>query len=191
MPENPVPINPYESPAEAPAARPDFDGGVWQCANFLVVHRRASLPPICLKSGRPATQFVTVTVFAHTWISLMGWAAGPLGWLLMVALFSRRARISIGLCDEWAARRQRMLVVGESMFFGGLAVTVLSVILGLAVARWMFLQLIPGIVLAIIGACVVLFGSSLVVATRITSEFIWLRGVNRHARDRFPHWPWG
>lgn len=51
-----TPLNPYEPPTiPAEVLEPQWPaGGVYSDGQYLVLHHASSLPPICVKSGRPA-----------------------------------------------------------------------------------------------------------------------------------------
>lgn len=53
-----VDSNPYSSPAEAGGYVNEAQAGVgiWSDGNYLVFHREAAFPQICLKTGLPATR---------------------------------------------------------------------------------------------------------------------------------------
>ena len=189
---DPVTANPYTSPAVSPpGAWPPFDGGVWQRYKHLVVHRRANLPALCLTSGEPATHRVKLRVFVHPWFCLLGLLFGPIGYLVMIVIFVKHAQIYVGLSEEWNARRKRLQTIGLITFFASLTLTVASILLGIAGYHSLLFGLIPGVFLMMIGLCIITFGSPPVFATRITPEYIWLRGVNRMVREKFPPWQWG
>jgi hypothetical protein len=56
-------INPYAPPSiPDPLLKPDPGIGVWRDGSLLVVHRDAMLPPICVKTGLPAAEWIGVPV---------------------------------------------------------------------------------------------------------------------------------
>ena len=60
--DQPVPqFNPYAAPTMPQpmlAAPGDYQGGVWRKGGILIMHQRARLPQICVKSGLPATTWL-------------------------------------------------------------------------------------------------------------------------------------
>jgi hypothetical protein len=56
-------INPYAPPSiPDPLRKPDPGVGVWRDSYLLVVHRDAVLPPLCVKTGLPAAEWIDVPV---------------------------------------------------------------------------------------------------------------------------------
>jgi hypothetical protein len=52
-------INPYAPPSVLdPLVKPDPGVGVWRDGSAFVTHRDAILPPICIKTGGPAAEWV-------------------------------------------------------------------------------------------------------------------------------------
>ena len=70
------PINPYAAPAAAapgvlPHQQPAF-AGLWRQSNVLVMHKNAPLPPICLMSNEPSTQWLKRKLRWHQpWLFLL------------------------------------------------------------------------------------------------------------------------
>lgn len=167
-----------------------YDGGVWKRGPRLIVHRRAHLPPICIKTGQPVIEFVNLRLFWHPWWCFLGLFLGGLPYVVLALMFGRHARLEVGLCDAWKQRLRRQFIAGLVMLLSGILLLVLCIGLAYAEFYWMLLGVFPAVLLMVIGVCVLIFGGSPVAATKITSEYIHLKGVNRPVRERFPDWPW-
>jgi len=77
--------NPYASPAGARGYDPEQDRGVgvWCDGKLLVIHPQATLPPICIDTGQPATHWFT---FDLTWYYPIDWS-------------HRHLKLSVPLCE--------------------------------------------------------------------------------------------
>src|SRR5690349_19000028 len=96
-------INPYAAPqvvnAEVVPGPTPVQGfpGLWRQGNVLVMHKQAPLPPICLKSGLPATQWLRRNLQWHEpWLALTI-LAGVLVYVIIALIMTKRATILIGL----------------------------------------------------------------------------------------------
>lgn len=193
------PVNPYAAPqiagGYAPVPfQPGFDG-LWRQGNVLVMHKQAPLPAICLKSGQPATQWLSRKLIWHPpWIALTVLIAIPV-YIVIALIMTKRATIVIGLSDEWAARRRtrRMLtsvavlasfaVVGAGFFWGnGHRGSVSAGLFVLVSLEFAFL----------LGAAIYLqYACRLVWPQRITEQYVWLKGVHPTFLEHLPPWPYG
>ena len=191
------PLNPYAPPAAATVASPFAHGanvipdGVWRQGNLLVVHKRAQLPPVCLKSNQPATQWLKRNLSWHPpWIAITI-LAGLLVYVILALVLTKRATIHIGLTDEWMGRRKTRLIVCWLLGLGCLAMFPLSIALSATTQNesWLLLML-P----ALLGGLIVLVAAQLLVGLvapqRITDDYVWLKGVHPGVLDRLPVFPY-
>ena len=167
------------------AAQIDYPG-VWRHRSTLVMLREARLPPICLKSGQPAMQWLQRELH---WQEPVPFPGGVLA--LFTAIHNaKQATLMIGLSDEWAARRgTRMMtacVVGVVGVATGFAACILNGALGNA--GWP-LSLLPLALVIIAGGAVYgHFACRLVWPERITDKYLFLKGVHHSVRDQLPEW---
>src|SRR5689334_6403175 len=82
----PSEINPYASPQGPPGYDADaFAGiGAWRDGDSLVLHRSATLPPVCIETGQPARQ----------------WRRFGLLWSYPIDWSTRRLWLQLPLCDR-------------------------------------------------------------------------------------------
>lgn len=191
------PINPYAPPAaplgsEAawgpPGKIPD---GVWRQGNLLVMHKRAQLPPICVKSNHPSTQWLKRKLSWHEpWIAVTI-LAGLLVYVILALILTKRATIHIGLTDEWVARRRTRMITCWVLGLAFLAMIPLGIALAANTDQlgWLFMMLI-----GFVGSLIVLVAGqylvSLVTPQRINDDYVWLKGVNREFLNRLPEFPY-
>jgi hypothetical protein len=191
------PINPYAPPAVPQgyqAAWGDLDkipGGVWRQGRLLVMHKRAQLPAICVKSNQPSSQWLQRKLSWHEpWISVTI-LAGVLVYVILAVILTKRATIHIGLTDEWVTRRRTRMIV---CWVVGLAfLALIPAAFGLAAATeqegWLILLLV-----GFIGSLTALIAGqslvSMVTPQRITDDYVWLKGANREFLNRLPEFPY-
>jgi hypothetical protein len=199
--DEPIPaiaVNPYTSPQlagnyAAPVPQQGGFPGLWRQGNVLVMHKQAPLPPICLKSGQPATQWLRRNMQWHEpWIAITI-LTGVLIYVIIALIMTKRATLMIGLTDEWAARRKSRMLVALGIVLSGIAVGSAGIFLGnqgYGNEGWFSLIALSAFVL--IGAA--LYGQyacRLVWPQRITDQYVWLKGVHPSFLDQLPVWPYG
>lgn len=106
LPEN---FNPYAAPAELEAedqAIADLmkmvraSEGLWRDGKFLIIRRGTVLPPVCVKTGIPATRSFVVIVRNRTWLQWMGLFLACLPGFFILGLLEESRAIRIYLCDD-------------------------------------------------------------------------------------------
>lgn len=188
------PLNPYAAPqivgGYAPVPfEPGFDG-LWRQGNVLVMHKHAPLPPICVKSGQPATQWLRRKLIWHPpWIALTVLIAIPV-YIVIALILTKRATIVIGLTEEWAARRRRRIVIAVGAVLTSVAMVVTAFALGSQHDTW-FALLLPGIVTGLGAAIYGQYACRLVWPQRITDQYVWVKGVHPNFLEHLPPWPYG
>jgi hypothetical protein len=196
---NPSPvINPYAAPqiAGGYVASQPLEGafpGLWRQGHLLVMHKQAPLPPICLKSGQPATQWLKRKMQWHEpWI-VVTVVAGVLIYAILALIMTKRATLIIGLCDEWAARRRTRILIALCVTFFAIAVGTLGIALGSQGREhegWFGLLGLALVIL--IGAA--LYGQyacRLIWPQRISDQYVWVNGVHPSFLDQLPIWTYG
>ncbi|MBC7855727.1 MAG: hypothetical protein IAF94_20035 [Pirellulaceae bacterium] len=191
-------INPYASPQISGGYAPGLESaagfpGLWRQGNLLVMHKQAPLPPICLKSGEPATQRLKRKLQWHEpWLALTVLIAIPV-YVIIALIMTKRATLMIGLTDEWAARRKTRIMIALGIMFFGIGLAVLGIFLGSqgqGSEGWF--GLLPGaLVVLVLAALYGQYACRLVWPKRITDQYVWLQGVHPSFLDRLPVWPYG
>jgi hypothetical protein len=194
----PEPVNPYAAPQipagyvqvlEPAAAFP----GLWRQGNVLVMHKQAPLPPICLKSGQPATKWLPRNLQWHEpWLALTILIAIPV-YIVIALIMTKRARLIIGLTDEWAARRRTRMMIALGIALASVVMAIAGIFLGnLESGNEGWFVLLPlAIVNLILAALYGQYACRLVWPKRITDQYVWVKGVHPSFLDRLPVWPYG
>lgn len=142
--------------------------------NELVVTSGASMPPICIKTGR-TTQLNPVKVtLSHS----PAWAF-VVGGVLLAVLFQKKCDVTYFVNKEVAALHRKRRIIGVLGIILGI-----TLVLGAAVAELPALAIVAAVV--IIGAIVFLARSSLGLAISRHENGIrfWIKGFDRNFLER-------
>ena len=162
-------LNPYASPQE-PNVREPLSGagiGVWADKHSFIMHEDATLPPICVKTGRPAECYV------------------PVRFSRGIPFVSRRTfTIHVPITKAWEWRRQKLapwlLVLG--VIFS--VPIILLIALGVH-SEWPILGFL-------MLAAPLLFSGlafrSLLVPVKFRGRYCWFGGSCRRFRLQLPRW---
>lgn len=191
-------VNPYAAPQFAGGFAPVLDltdgfTGLWRHGSVLVVLRQSPLPPICLKSGQAATQWLRRDLRWHElWIFLtllLGFLPGILVYAILAHNKTKRATLMIGLSDEWAARRRMRMIIATVIALAGIAMGVAGCVLNGARRNEGWLILLPVAFFILIGAAIYgKYACRLVWPQRITDQYVFLNGVHPCVLDHLPEW---
>jgi hypothetical protein len=161
-------VNPYASPAGAGGYDPERDRGVgvWSDGKLLVMHPQATLPPICIATGQPATR----------------WLAYDLAWYYPIDWSHRHLKFNVPLCEasyrRWKPKVWTTVlillpllacVVGAFFFNAGS-------LCGLAFAGFMIWALIQAF-----------FGKRLRFE-RVRAGYLWITGASPEFLRQLPPW---
>ncbi|MEQ8789152.1 MAG: hypothetical protein RIC55_22760 [Pirellulaceae bacterium] len=188
--------NPYQPPVApaplmpAPATVPAVEGGVWRKGKLLVMHKRVSLPPRCVKTNRPAEMWLKRNLSWHPPILIITVLAGVMIYVILALLLRKTAKLQIGLTREQFARRRMhqfimwgLILTSFAMIGGALA---LNQTLGKATP----IAALAGFVLLIGAAIYGQLATRMVAPTKIDDNYVWLSGVCREYLDMLPEWPY-
>ena len=200
----PVSTNPFADQAPNPYAAPTPMGyhqpvqpklpafaGLWRQGNIMVMHKMAPLPDICLKSNQPATRRLTRNLQWHHPAIALTILAGLLIYIILALILTKRATIHVPLTEEWFARRRRRMLYAWGCGLACLALIVLGIVAAAQTDEPGFLLLM---LIGIVGGLIALVGGAAAVAlvspTRITDEYVWLKGVHPDFLNRLEVWPY-
>ncbi len=191
-----VVVNPYAAPQVPDPYMPNAVGGapfqgLWREGKWLVMHKLAPLPDICLKSNVPATGRLKRKLQWHHPAISITILAGLLVYVILALILTKRATIQIALTEEWFAIRRRRILFA----WGIVLVSIVMFIAGVA-----FIDpadsLVPAIAIMLAGVLFVgglIYGQyapSMVSPKRMTDDYIWLKGVHPDFLDRLEAWQW-
>ena len=157
------------------------------------MHKLAPLPPICVKSGEPATQWLRRKLAWHPpWIYVFI-LLHLLLYAIVALIMQKTATIQIGLTDEWMARRRTRMLVAWGVILGGFGLGAAGIFLesNERGEQGFIILLLPALIMVLGGAIYGLIACRLVRPERITDQYIWLKGVHPSFLDRLPVWPYG
>lgn len=184
-------VNPYAAPTvpqpyQVQAA--GYQGGVWRKGGILVLHQRAQLPPVCLKSGAPATTWLKRNLSWHHPLCYLGLLAGLIPFVIIALVCTKKATIHIGLTEEWAAKRKKWIMMGWGIAGLGLLMFIVGIFFAANEVALGIIGIPAGILTALVGAVAGSSGSAMVTPKKITDDYVWLKGVHPHVLDMFPEW---
>ncbi|TWU59873.1 hypothetical protein Poly51_01460 [Rubripirellula tenax] len=175
-------INPYAVP-RAPSGLPPMGGteSFWREGKILVMHKHATLPDICIKSGEATNGFRLKRKLKY---HHPAWAFtilfNVLLYLIMAAIVSKRATVMIGLSERWQSIRRRRILIGWS----GALLGVGMLVAGLATLERGDnspggpVLLVLGTLAIISFAIYGMFGAKMVAATKIDEQLIYIKGAH-------------
>ncbi len=187
-------LNPYAAPQLEGGYAPTWEtglDGLWRDGEVLVMHKESPLPPICVKSGQPATDWLQRDLIWHPrWITWTIFAAFPV-YIVLALLLTRKASIMVGLSRQWVIRRRIRMLVTAGIIAGGMALAVGGFLLadhgmGYEIA----ILLVPtGVLGGLIGGTAYgQYACRLVWPQRMSNQFIWLKGVHPDFLKLLPAW---
>jgi predicted RNA-binding Zn-ribbon protein involved in translation (DUF1610 family) len=150
-------------------------GGLWRAADELVMTKDAELPFVCIKTNQPADAWLRRKLYWHSgWIYLLILISLWI-YLLVALIVQQKADIQIALCRDQIARR-RWATAGGWL---GALLGILLMIAGFnADGAAVPVLIMTGIVLMLVSVITGLVMSRMVRATRITKDYVWLKGVH-------------
>jgi hypothetical protein len=185
--------NPYAAPqAYSPPFKAGYAeaAGLWRQGPLLVMHKNAALPQRCVKSNVPTARTLKRSLTWHHPAVYIALLFNLLVYIILAIVLSKRATIYIGLSDPWFSRRRWAILIGWGsvlasigMFIGGI------VLLDRNEGAGGFLVL-GAFVVFLAGAIYGLIAARMVSPTRITDEYVWLKGVHRDFLATLPEWPY-
>ena len=187
--------NPYASPhAVTEPASPQSLGGVWRDGQLLVMHKGASLPDICVKSNEPAEGFkLRRKMHWHPkLLILLLLVGGPLLYLIVATLMSKRANVMIGLSEKWRKIRIRRMLVAWGLGILCLALFIVGCTLDGRVGQNADLSIflvLGGMLGALFVAIFGILSCRLIAPHKIDDNYVYIKNVHPEFLDRFPAVP--
>jgi hypothetical protein len=184
--------NPYLAPQHTTAppilAEMVEKRGLWRDANKLVMHRRAHVSDKCLKSNVPVKRTLKRTLSWHHPAIFVAVLVSPLIYIILALVLRKMATIHIGLSDEWFAKRRTIMLIGWTLSLAGIGMCV-GGIASMANEGSLGVLLLVGVFVTFGGMMYGLIRARMVAATRMTDDYIWLKGVHPEFLADLPPWP--
>jgi len=188
-------INPYAAPRHegyAPPIKPDGMSpfaGLWRQGNVLVMHKRAPLPDICLKSNQPATQRLKRNLSWHHPAVFILVLVSLLIYVIVALIIRKTATIHIALSDQWIALRRRRMTIAWTTIL--LCVAMIAVgALNADSTNWGPFAIVFGVSAFLVAAIYGLLACRMVWPQRMTDDYIWLKGAHPDFLARLEVWQW-
>lgn len=155
---------------------------IWRKKSQLVMTKQAVLPYRCIKCNAPADTLLKRNLRWHHPLLYLLIAVGVLFYVILAAVLSKNATVSIGLCKAHAYARKRdfaimwgLVLLSVFLFYLSVATDEMSLLLvGVAV-------LLGGVIYGVVR-------TRLVAPRKIDDNLVWLEGVNRNYLDELPEW---
>ena len=158
--------------------------GLWRVGRRLVTRSETPFPDRCVKCNAPANGYrlKRVLYWQHPAYYLLLFC-NLLILLIVVLIVRKKAVLHVGLCEHHRQQRKAALWAGWGGVLGGIGL----IIAGAAMASgW----------LALLGAIALLAGGiygaikgTIISATKIENEIVWVRGVHADFLSQLPEWP--
>jgi hypothetical protein len=163
--------------------------GLWRKGNVLVMHKNARLPDRCVKSNVPTQRRLKRSLYWHHPLIYLTILISILVYVILALVLRKTATIYIGLSDEWFGRRRRAILIGWTLVLAGIVMFCVGVG-GVDQSNsfgWL-IALAPLVFL--FGAIYGLLAARMVVAQRISDDYVWLKGVHPTFLEDLPVWPY-
>jgi peptidoglycan/LPS O-acetylase OafA/YrhL len=175
----------------------DLPNAAWRDGQLLVARKGAVLPDRCLKCNAPADgrPFKRSLSWASPYWALSILLIGPLLFLVVYVIFSRRGKVAVGLCPRHRKKRAQAIALGWFATLAGIVCIIGAGVasdsltsVGIASDRVLATGIIVGIFLLLGGLIGGVVGSRVLVPTRIDKNFIWLSKVSPEYLASLPAW---
>ncbi|MEL6341947.1 MAG: hypothetical protein AAFV53_02365 [Myxococcota bacterium] len=165
----------------------DFHQGAWRADGTLVLTHHATMPDRCVVCNAPAEGFtLKKTLFWHTPLLLPLLIVVPplglIGYAGLAFFLKKTMPLEMPLCARHRRRRQLMGVTGLLL----LPAFPIFALVGLSMSEPTLL--LPGLILSLIGAVVLIVGRNELWPARITDDHAFIRGANREWLSTLPEW---
>ena len=180
-------INPYAPPLSELAPPPVPSGQLYRSGKLLVAALGAQLPPICVKTGAPATRFLVRKYSWHPPWAYLGLFGGAVPYVILALILTKRGRLTVGLSDATAAKRNNWILagwIGVVVLLAGMFVAATNLpedVIGAAS--------VVGFLLVLIWIVIATARATLLVPTRITATHLFLKGASPALLESLPPWP--
>jgi hypothetical protein len=187
MPDFENPYAPPQAPPPIVDVRTDESKGLWRKGDLLVMHKRTPLPARCVKSNMPADRRLKRNLYWHHPAIYLSILISILVYIILAVVLRKSATIHIALSEEWFARRRRVIFISWLLSLGSIGTFFTGV--ALVEQDWAVALLALSPLVFLVGILWGLIGARMVVAKRISDEYVWLKGVCPEFLDGLPHWP--
>ncbi len=160
---------------------------MWRLGNLLIATKNTELPPICIKTGAPATIYKTRKLAWHSPWAYLGLLLGLIPFVIVAAIITKRGSLRVGLSAEAAAARNKWIAAG---WIGTVAI-IAGMVVGaknLADSDSIPMVIGLGIILLLTWVIIASKKAALMTPKRISETHIFVNGVHPAVLEGFPTW---
>jgi hypothetical protein len=166
-----------------------FDGP-WRDRKYLVKSKNGPMPDACIKCGdEPAVHLRKTITWHHPalYLILLLCNIGVIAYIITALIVRKKAKLDVPLCAGCAARRKRNLAIGWISFVLSIVMFWLSIFVVDSDDAKMWVALTGGVL--ILFSLIWAVGIQLVLAKKITDQFVWIQKVGKKMLDPLPEFP--
>lgn len=188
--------NPYQTPSVPVKTRlPETEiCGVWRDKNFLVVHKNARLPPICVKSNTPADREIDRKFYWHSpWLYIL--LIQLLLYVIAALATRKRHDLKVPISAETANKRSKNKMIawcvggfGFLLLVGGMIVLTDSN-LSDAASLVSVVVIMAGLAMCLAGALFGTIASAILTPRKMTDHATWFKGAHPDYLNALPVLP--
>jgi len=168
----------------------------WRDGKLLMARKGAVLPDRCLKCNAPAEGYqFHRKLYWHNPFWILVFLLSPLLFVIVYFIVRWQGSITVGLCPRHRSRRARVIgiswliaLTGIGSLIGGLVISDnrTPTILGIATEVLIPILIVGGLLLLVVSLIGGVFGSRVLIPSRIDKNFIWLTKVSPAYLATFP-----
>lgn len=173
---------------EPPASNARQDGKL-----LVVPVADARLPERCVKCNESTRERVTKSYSWHPGILYVGILMGLIPYVILALIFSKSAKVELGVCKKCNSRSTVWFGIGGLMLFGGIAAFFGGIIFGTSGPpgptqdAWLF-GIFAGLPVAFVGMAMMGATNRVLVAKNIDDRYAHLAHANREYLEMLPPW---
>jgi hypothetical protein len=183
-------FNPYAAPQTESPLLPADDAerpAVWRDGRLVIIPHGAELPDRCWKCNAPAHGLVLRRQFSwHPPVYFLILLLGVLPYLVVAILVSRKAKVSLGICDYHLAHRRRNLAVAWTLALAGIGLMIGRTLTITDARISIRLFYIVGIALLVVGILYGIAFATVGTPRRIDKHAASISGAGRPFLDSLP-----
>jgi hypothetical protein len=181
VPEQTQPAAGFYEPQEQ-QYNPGSPQGVWRDGKLLVTIKDATLPNRCIKCNAPAMKLLKRQVEWYPRYVLLVFLLIRIVGIILYFCLRRRATIYIGLCEDHINKRRFGMLIGGSVMTAGFLL-----FFGQMSSDPNIGLIMLGLMMALVGICVMVSVYRTVSATKIEEPYVWVKGVNQDFLNDLPN----
>jgi len=159
---------------------------IWREGRLLVMHKRAVLPEVCVRSNEPADGTIRRRMWWHHPLVYLALLGGLCPYVIVALLLQKKADIRVPICRGCRSRRLQLRLLEWLLVLAAAGGVVLGIRAGGTAVP---LSMLGGFVLLIVVAILEGKVGCVVRPKRITDKHVWLIGVHRDYLAALPEFP--